>query len=272
MENYVVKVISHIKIDNHIEYVINIDNKISGSNIFFPEKYSNLRHLYDLMKKESKAKKFPSFPPNKLFGYEEENFVKQRAKDLNKFFEEITNNQNYNNLPSFNNFIITNLKKNQVTPDPISTIEQKNVDIFSENKNYKNRALLFKFKFLKTEFQTQRALSQEEYDYILKEAEQKVEKLNKKFVNINYDINISPKIKLEPKYNNICNNINNNNSNENICIKGSSDDNFNYIGKKDKNSENIINIEKNMKIYLSNKMDKFSSLNNLIDKDNFFIK
>ena len=202
------------------------------------------------MKKESKAKKFPSFPPNKLFGYEEENFVKQRAKDLNKFFEEITNNQNYNNLPSFNNFIITNLKKNQVTPDPISTIEQKNVDIFSENKNYKNRALLFKFKFLKTEFQTQRALSQEEYDYILKEAEQKVEKLNKKFVNINYDINISPKIKLEPKYNNICNNINNN-SNENICIKSSSDDNFNFIGRKDKNSDNIINIEKNMKIYLN---------------------
>ena len=48
------QVLSHIKVENHIEYLINITNKKSGINIFFTDKYQNLRSLYEKMKKESK--------------------------------------------------------------------------------------------------------------------------------------------------------------------------------------------------------------------------
>ena len=99
-ENINFQVLSHIKVENHIEYLINIANKKSGINIFFTEKYQNLRSLYEKMKKESKIKNFPSFPPNKLFGYEEENFVIQRAKDLNSFFSEIMSDNNFSKIPS----------------------------------------------------------------------------------------------------------------------------------------------------------------------------
>ena len=168
-----IKVISHIKIEDHVEYLINIDSKSLGCNIFFTEKYSNLRALYELMKKEAKVKKFPSFPPNKLFGYEEEKFVIQRAKDLDIFFQEINKNPNYNKLPSFIQYAKSKFKQKNIKHNNLDGNEIKEIKLFIPNERIERRAKLFNNKFLQLPI---KQLTNDEYDYIQKENEKIVKK------------------------------------------------------------------------------------------------
>ena len=101
--SYKINVINYTKIEGHIFYVVSVENLLTGINISLSQRYSNLGNLYEAMKKESGNKIFPSFPPNKLFGYEDEKFVKTRKKDLNAFFEKINSNQNFSKLPALLN-------------------------------------------------------------------------------------------------------------------------------------------------------------------------
>ena len=256
-----IKVISHIKIDNHVEYLINIDSKSLGCNIFFTEKYSNLRSLYELMKKEAKVKKFPSFPPNKLFGYEEENFVIQRAKDLNSFFQEINTNQNYSNLPSFNKFIDSNIKKNALVKGEQNKSGESNIiGHIVHNTKFNQRAMLFGNSLFKTE---------KKNSIMNVNNGESVEKIGKKFVKINYEIEIENKIKNEEKYKNVFDKIDFKIDNNYNISCNNSDENFNFIG----NNDNIIkNEENNINSYMKKNLEKFKYLSNLIEPDNFLLK
>ena len=259
-----IKVISHIKIEDHVEYLINIDSKSLGCNIFFTEKYSNLRSLYELMKKEAKVKKFPSFPPNKLFGYEEENFVIQRAKELNSFFQEINTNQNYSKLPSFNKYIDTNLKKNAIIKGEQNKIGDSNSNIIIghivHNTKFNQRALLFGNSLFKTEKQNSKMNINNG---------ESVERIGKKFVKLNYEIEIENKPKKEEKYKDIFNKIDFKvNNNYNISYNNS-DENFNFIN----NDDDIIKKEENnINSYMKKNLDKFKFLSNLIEVDNILLK
>ena len=71
---YKVNVINHSKIEDHIEYVVSVENLKNGINITFTERYSSLRNLYELMKKEASGKNFPPFP--------QKNFSEQMMKSL----------------------------------------------------------------------------------------------------------------------------------------------------------------------------------------------
>ena len=224
-ENINFQVLSHIKVENHIEYLINIANKKSGINIFFTEKYQNLRSLYEQMKKEAKIKQFPSFPPNKLFGYEEENFVIQRAKDLNSFFTEIMSNNTFSKIPSFKNYIASNIKKNSQI---IKNEENNNKRIGKSTHNkkakigkdskFQKRAKLFSYSFFKM----------------------KKEDINHKFVSINYEIEININPKNEEKYKNIFDENNFNiDVDNNTNISNGDNNNFDIIGKN--NDYSVIN-------------------------------
>ena len=109
---YKVNVINHSRVNDHIEYVLSIENLQKGNNFSFSDSYTSLRKLYELMKKEASSKNFPPFPPSKLFGYEEEKFVIKREKELNAFFEAISSDEKFSKLPSLINYIEDNLKKN----------------------------------------------------------------------------------------------------------------------------------------------------------------
>ena len=254
-ENINFQVLSHIKVENHIEYLINIANKKSGINIFFTEKYQNLRSLYEQMKKEAKIKQFPSFPPNKLFGYEEENFVIQRAKDLNSFFTEIMSNNTFSKIPSFKNYIASNIKKNSQI---IKNEENNNKRIgksthnkkakTGKNSKFQKRAKLFGYSFFKM----------------------KKEDIKNKFLSINYEIEININQKNEEKYKNIFDENNfNNDTDNNTNISNGDNNNFDIIGK---NNDYIESVEKNLKIYMGKNLEKFKSFKSLGDVENFFLK
>lgn len=271
-EKYKIQVVNHVKVENHVEYLISIIGISTNSKILFPEKFINLRNLYDLMKKESKAKNFPQFPPNKLFGYEEENFVIQRTKDLNKFFEEINNNQNYCDLPSFKKFILSNIKKKRA-----SIKVSKNPEIHENkdntiNQNAKDRAKLFNNDFYKGNEENHRRLSRKDFDKIESEVDQIGIKFGKKFIKIDYDIEINKNEKTEKKYNNICNFDKTDNITNQIILDNNfgNDNNFDLIGKN--NDSNNIKIEKNINSYIKKNLEKFKYLANLVDSNNLLLK
>jgi hypothetical protein len=256
-----IKVISHIKIEDHVEYLINIDSKSLGCNIFFTEKYSNLRALYELMKKEAKVKKFPSFPPNKLFGYEEEKFVIQRAKDLNSFFQEINTNQNYSKLPSFNKFIDSNIKKNALVKGEQNKSGESNIiGHIVHNTKYNQRSSLFGNSLFKTEKKNS-----------IKNVGvgESVEKIAKKFVKLNYEIEIENKIKSEEEYKKVFDKIYFKINDDYNISCNNSDENFNFIGNND---NIIIKEENNINSYMKQNLEKFKNLSNLIEADNILLK
>ena len=267
IEKISIKVLSHIKVENHIEYLINISDKTSGNNIFLSEKYQNLRSLYEQMKKESKQKKLPSFPPNKLFGYEEESFVIQRAKDLNSFFQEIISNKIFSKIPSFTNFISINLKRNPLNQNNENKMEisnNNNINIIvnenqnkSHNKRFKIRAKLFNNSFYKGD-KTYYNLDKKEIDNICK-----------KFVNLNYDNEIKSKSKAEKEYKIFFDDIDfKDNFNLNI-IKNNNDNIFDIIGK---NNDYIKIAEKNNNSYMKNNLEKFKAMTNIIEPENILLK
>jgi len=258
-----IKVLSHIKLENHIEYLINISEMPSGNNIFFPEKFQNLRSLYEQMKREAKAKQLPSFPPNKLFGYEEEHFVIQRTKDLNNFFQEIISNKNFATIPCFKNFIFSNLRKNAIMRKEknsrINSIDNiifdKKAQISYKNK-FKKRTMLFKNSFYKMEKQ----------NYNLDKKELK--NIASKFVNLNYDIQLHSKPKVEEGYKNLFadNDLKDDKSN---ILKNDNDNNFELIGK---NNDIIDMAEKNIDSYIKKNLENFKSMENIIPVENLLLK
>jgi len=102
-KGYIIKVIGHIKIETHTEYIISI--KKNEVNFTFSERYKILKLLDNLMKKSTKNNAFPKFPPKKLFGTEDENFIIKREKELNNYFEIISNHPEFSILPPLIKFI-----------------------------------------------------------------------------------------------------------------------------------------------------------------------
>ena len=268
---YDVKVISHIQIENHVEYLVNINDTNSNFNIFYPEKYSDLRSLYELMKKEAKDKNFPQFPPNKLFGYEEENFVIQRAKDLNKFFQEIIKNKTYRNLPSFTKYIAYNLKRNNINNKTAKNQEGNQIKLYTNNQRLKRRAKLFNNDLYGNKKEKNKKNKNENNNLSNDENNQIVDKLEEQFVKIDYDIIINSSDKIQKKYENQCKfdkidfEINQND----LGYMIGNNNNFELLGKK----EDYINrTEKDIDSYIKKNMEKFKILSNLFNPDNFLLK
>ena len=124
-ERYKIKIIGHIKVEKHTEYTISIEkNDVSFT---FSERYSNLKALNDSMKKFTTSNAFPKFPPRKFFGAEDEKFITKRQQDLNNYFEIISNNPQFSNLPPLVKFIKE--KKEKYGPSSSKNITQVKPDI-----------------------------------------------------------------------------------------------------------------------------------------------
>lgn len=259
---YKVNVINHSKVNDHIEYVLSIENLQKGNNFSFTERFTTLRNLYELMKKEASSKNFPPFPPSKLFGYEEEKFVVKREKELNTFFEFINANEKFSKLPSLIKYIEENLKKN---PNK-EKISSKKIQYSIQSKSNK-----MDFEpFLKA-----KRLTPEEFKKKCLEGKKIAEAYNQKFVNLNYDIEINSKEKDEIKYNNLISESHilrdDDNNNLNKIEKGK-DDNFNLIGNLDKDNEFVNPTENKINNIINQNIEKFNNMSKLIDFDEFLLK
>ena len=142
LERYKISVIGHIKVDNHTEYTIVIEKK--DVSFSFSDRYSNLKALNDLMKKATNSNAFPKFPPRKFFGAEDEKFINKRQQELNNYFEIISNNPTFSNLPPLIKFIKE--KKEKYGPASVKNLIQvkpevqlkKDLEIAPTNDTVKN--------------------------------------------------------------------------------------------------------------------------------------
>lgn len=257
---YKVNIINHTRIDGHVLYVASVENLKNGVNITFTDRYSNLRNLYDIMKKEASNKNFPSFPPKKFFGTDDENFVIIREKELNEFFEKINNNEKFSNLPSLKKFIEEKLKKNQNK----EKISSRQIQYSIQSKNINNQNIIIPFKG--------KRLTSEEYKKECMEGKKIAEEYNKKFVSLDYEIEIKSNDKNETKYKSIIkHNFDDfNKKNEEIKnLEKGDDNNFNYIGNDEECVNTIVNKINNV---IELNLEKFCSFSNLIDFKDFILE
>lgn len=114
----------------------------STFKVEFYERYSNLKTLHDLLRKETTSSTFPKFPPKKFFGSTDEKFLKQRQVELNTYFSSIFNNKEFSQLPSLKKWINDALNKNSTSsniksqPQP----EQKAPNNVQNNKHEEKKS------------------------------------------------------------------------------------------------------------------------------------
>lgn len=258
-KKYKVNIINHERNEGPVLYVLSVEDLETGLTISFSERYSNLRNLYELMKKESCNKNFPSFPPKKFFGSEDEKFIKTREKDLNEFFEKINNNDIFSKLTSFIKYIEDNFKKHE-SKEKITTkqIQQNNQPKINNNKNIIN---IYKGK----------RLSPEDYKKEYLEGREIVDNYNLKFVSLDYDIDIKSNEKIEIKYKNLIkeNLISKDEDKKDFNIENGNDDNLNFINNKEEYYDIIVN---DIKKIFEVKCEQFCRMAKMMDIDEFILK
>jgi len=126
------------KTDDHIEYIIKIiSTKDDNINVDFSSRYSILRDLHDILRKEANTSKYPKFPPKKYFGNTDEKFLNQRMAALDHYFNQVF--EEFSNLKELKKWIedkFTKFAKKQVkeVPKEDKSIQKTKQD---DNKNQK---------------------------------------------------------------------------------------------------------------------------------------
>ena len=220
-KRYKIKIIGHIKIGTHIEYTISIEK--DGVIFTFSERYKNLKSLNDLMKKSTKNNAFPKFPPKKLFGTEDENFIMKREKELNDYFEIISNHPEFSILPTLIKFIEDKKEKYlQINKENISKAIDTN-KVKKENEK-------------KSEKDIKNNLKKSDVDYA-----NVVKEFSSKFYDMNnyYDKDMSNDNDGYVKY--FENNTIDISIGSNTTLDSGNENNFSYINKNDNTLESIEN-------------------------------
>lgn len=101
----------------HVEYCIEVRD-ITGESWCFKRRYSALRFFHELLKKYEK--RVPNFPPKKIFGNLNPEFLESRRKQIEQYFNSLTHIPEILHSVAFKDFIkpfdkspIVKNKKNQ---------------------------------------------------------------------------------------------------------------------------------------------------------------
>ena len=232
-ERYRIKIIGHTKVENHTEYTISIEQ--NGESFSFLERYSNLKTLNDLMRKSTTSNEFPKFPPRKFFGAEDEKFIIKRQQDINKYFEIISNNPQFSNLPPLIKFI-KEKKEKYGLPSNTKKLSQ-----------------------IKPEVQPKKDLEkspQKEFRKSMKKGDDDYNKIVNHFISQFYDMNGYYDKETTNESDNFIiffknNEISSIDTSE--TLDSGNDNNFSYISQNDKTLESIEN-------QIKGKIDNFSEL------------
>lgn len=232
---YKISVTSHNKSEDHVEYTIAVTHLSEGTTYTFSERYSNLKVLNDLMKKEAtSAGNFPKFPPKKFFGSTDEKFLNQRQQELNTYFEEISNNPEYSNLPSLKKFLEENLKKAK----PVQVKKKESKKIENDDTRYAKKAQNVIKPLENYNPSDYESPSSEEISKEKSRCEQILEQYKSKLVNYeefkntnieDKEVNSTP----QEEFQKIIDEAKIFEGEVNMCISKGSDGNFDFIGKND---------------------------------------
>ncbi len=92
-------------------YELTFENESEGRSFKILKRYSELKNLNDILRKETPSNSFPKFPPKKFFGSSNEEFIIKRQQELNSYFISLSNE--FSQLPSLIKFIEES-KKNAI--------------------------------------------------------------------------------------------------------------------------------------------------------------
>ena len=81
--------LDHSIINDHVEYTISILNPENGQTVFLKSRYSSLLRLHRELENLQPQHKFPAFPPKRCCGNLNENFISQRKRVLERYFNEL---------------------------------------------------------------------------------------------------------------------------------------------------------------------------------------
>lgn len=220
-QRYKIKVIGHTKIDDHMEYIINVEQ--NGKEFSFTERYSGLRGLNEALRKSTNKLSFPKFPPKKFFGSEDEKFIIKRQQEINIYFELICKDPDFVSLPPLIKFIEEKQKKQNVKGAP----KIKKESVKDEQSELK--------KSLK-------GVSEKDYDKIVKD-------LQNKFYNMNSYDNMNDNDKGQYIKFFKTNKLNHDDDDDEVYLNIGNNKNFSYIN----NGANDMN---NFEDKIKNKMIK----------------
>jgi hypothetical protein len=97
-----IKVTDYDDLRGHIEYAIEVRDP-SGENWCFKRRYSALRFFHELLKKSEKN--VPKFPPKKLFGNLNPDFLDTRRRQIEQYFNALTHIPEIFHSSAFKDFI-----------------------------------------------------------------------------------------------------------------------------------------------------------------------
>lgn len=115
-KNFRLKFVKYLKGD-FVQYQIRlvcIDD--SSINFEFMDRYSNLKDLHEVFKKDANSINFPKFPPKKYFGNNDEKFLNQRMTALEHYFGTLLGSKEFSNLNSVKKWVEDLTKKYNKNP------------------------------------------------------------------------------------------------------------------------------------------------------------
>jgi hypothetical protein len=110
-KNYRLKFVKYLKGD-YVQYLIRLMTIEDISiGIEFYERFSTLKDMHEVFKKEANSINFPKFPPKKFFGSTDEKFLNQRMTALEHYFNTILGSKEFANMPSLKKWVEAMFKK-----------------------------------------------------------------------------------------------------------------------------------------------------------------
>ena len=229
-----INVTEHTKLDGHYLYTlkITIDNMPA---FIIQKRYSELKSLNDLLKKECSSNNFPKFPPKKFWPSEE--IIRKRRQELDVYFKTICGTDEFSQIPSFKKFVDDCLKSQNDNkllserPTMIPQIEAVNRITFKSTVN----SYRLKYKPEKVECEK---LSPDEIKKKNEEYQNIVNDFKARFVNIDFQVKLGMSEKRGKKYNDIIeeNKVLNNNGN----VEEGNDDNYNLISENNDGNMDVL--------------------------------
>lgn len=99
----ILQFVNYEKVGDHIEYKIIIKNP-DNKKYELQARYRVLRTLFDQLKENTDPSKMPDFPPKRFFGNMNIDFVEQRKKGLENFFNNLLQRFSMSDLEPLKNF------------------------------------------------------------------------------------------------------------------------------------------------------------------------
>ena len=235
-----ISVVGHAKIEGHITYFLKFETE-EGLTFKISKRYSELKTLNDLLRKETNSNSYPKFPPKKFFGVSNEDFIKKRQQELNVFFEGICSSSEFSELKSFKAFVASCKKtvKDTTKIEVQQKKEKKDTNYLKKTMSVKTIINPFREK-LRPEKKESKRLNPEEIKNIEDEFNSIVEDATRKYISIDFEVELKPNQKNEKGYVKVINedkNLGNKEINKNI--EPGNDDNFNLVSQNNEYFDGI---------------------------------